>query len=87
MGPFDHATANPVLIIGNQYDPVTPYESAQHLASLMPNSRLLTMHGWGHSAFTNHSDCVARYLTSYLNDHQLPPAGTVCQQDHVPFTP
>jgi pimeloyl-ACP methyl ester carboxylesterase len=87
LGPFDHTTSNPVLIVGNTYDPVTPYESAQHLAALMPNSRLLTMNGWGHSAIANRSQCINQYETAYLLAHQLPPAGTVCEQDHVPFTP
>ncbi|MEM9651974.1 MAG: alpha/beta fold hydrolase, partial [Actinomycetota bacterium] len=37
-GPFDAETANPVLVVGNFYDPATRYEGAQTLRSLLPNS-------------------------------------------------
>jgi len=50
LGPFTAATANPVLVIGNQFDPATRYEGAVTVAGLLPNSRLLTLHGWGHGA-------------------------------------
>lgn len=86
-GPFDRPTANPVLIVGNQYDPVTSYTNAQKLAATMPDSRLLTEHGWGHASWNAPSQCINQYVASYLIDKQLPPAGTICQQDHVPFTP
>jgi pimeloyl-ACP methyl ester carboxylesterase len=85
MGPFNHNTANPVLVIGNQFDPATRYQGAVIASNLLPNSRLLTVHGWGHtSLFLSH--CADEVQTRYLVNLTLPAVGTVCQQDHVPFT-
>jgi pimeloyl-ACP methyl ester carboxylesterase len=41
-GPFNKHTSNPVLVIGNQFDPATRYQGAVTVAGLLPNSRLLT---------------------------------------------
>jgi len=83
-GPFTAQTANPVLVVGNYFDPATRYEGAQTVASLLPNSRLLSLNGWGHvSLFL--SQCVEQTVADYLLDGTLPPAGTVCQQDLTPF--
>ncbi|MDQ6817688.1 MAG: alpha/beta hydrolase [Actinomycetota bacterium] len=85
LGPFNHHTANPLLVIGNLYDPATRYAGALKLAALMPGSRLLTLHGWGHTSLLR-SQCIDQRMANYLIDVQLPPPGTVCQQDHIPFT-
>jgi pimeloyl-ACP methyl ester carboxylesterase len=84
MGPFNHLTSNPVLIVGNQFDPATPYENAVRLANLLPSSALLTVHGWGHtSRFL--SACADEAIARYLVDLTTPAPGTVCEQDAVPF--
>jgi pimeloyl-ACP methyl ester carboxylesterase len=84
MGPFDAETANPVLVVGNSFDPATRYEGAQIVADLLPNSTLLTMHGWGHvSIFL--SQCADGHVSHYLLTGETPPPGTVCEQDVVPF--
>jgi TAP-like protein len=85
LAPFDHHTADPVLVVGNMFDPATRYAGSVKVASLLPGSRLLTLHGWGHTSLFR-SSCVDGYIAGYLINHQLPPAGTVCEQDHVPFT-
>jgi pimeloyl-ACP methyl ester carboxylesterase len=85
-GPWNHATANPVLVIGNQFDPATRYQGAVTASNLLPSSRLLTVHGWGHTSLFL-SSCADAVQTRYLVDLALPPVGTVCEQDHVPFTP
>ena len=56
--PVDRATANPVLVVGNSFDPATPYQGAQKVADLLPNSTLLTYAGWGHTAFGSGNYCV-----------------------------
>jgi hypothetical protein len=85
MGPWTHATANPVLVIGNLFDPATRYQGAVIASNLLPNSRLLTVHGWGHTSLFI-STCADAVQTRYLVDLTLPSVGTVCEQDHVPFT-
>jgi pimeloyl-ACP methyl ester carboxylesterase len=83
-GPWNHATANPVLVVGNQFDPATPYAGAQTLASTLPGARLLTLRVWGHTSGSL-SSCADETITRYLVDGDLPPVGTVCVQDEVPF--
>jgi hypothetical protein len=41
--------------------------------------------GYGHTACLNPSTCAIIYLTAYFETGALPPAGTVCHQDFVPF--
>jgi pimeloyl-ACP methyl ester carboxylesterase len=84
-GPFNHTTANPVLVVGNTFDPATRYQGAVTVSNLLPNSRLLTLHGWGHTSLFL-SQCVDNALARYLVDVAVPPPGAVCEQDHVPFT-
>jgi pimeloyl-ACP methyl ester carboxylesterase len=86
VGPFNRPTANPVLVVGNTYDPATPYHGAVTVANLMPNSALLTVHGWGHASLFL-SACADEAITRYLVDLRTPAAGTVCEQDVVPFSP
>lgn len=84
IGPFTAYTANPVLVVGNYFDPATRYEGAQTVAGLLPNSRLISLNGWGHvSIFL--SQCMDQAVADYLLDGSLPPEGTVCDQDLTPF--
>ncbi len=84
-GAFTAATANPVLVVGNYWDPATPYQGAVTAAGLLPNSRLLSSDSWGHTAYGT-SDCVTGAVDAYLITGALPDAGTVCTGDLQPFT-
>src|SRR5262245_18962934 len=83
-GPFTRTTANPVLVVGNLFDPATPYHGAVTVDRLLPRSRLLTLAGWGHTSLFA-SSCVDAYVNAYLLTSRVPPEGTVCQPDVVPF--
>jgi len=83
-GPWNRSTAKPVLVVGNLFDPATRYQGAVTLDRLLPRSRLLTLAGWGHTALFA-SACVDGYVNRYLLTSRVPPAGTVCQPDVVPF--
>jgi pimeloyl-ACP methyl ester carboxylesterase len=86
IGPFNHVTAHPVLVIGEQFDPATRYESAVIVANLLPSSALLTIHGSGHSLFGSIlSSCANQVATRYLVSLAVPAPGTTCEQDFVPF--
>ena len=85
-GPWDRPTANPILVIGNTFDPETPLEGAVAMADELASARLLTVDGYGHSALLNPSRCASQYVSDYLIDGTLPPEGTVCPQDQPPFT-
>jgi pimeloyl-ACP methyl ester carboxylesterase len=86
VGPWNRPTANPVLVIGNLFDPATPYEGAVAMARELAHARLLTVDGYGHTAFLNPSTCAYDYVSRYVVDGTLPPPGTVCPQDQQPFT-
>jgi len=73
-----------VLVIGNQFDPATRYEGAATVAGLLPNSRLLTVHAWGHTSLFL-SQCAGAIVSQYFISGALPPSGTICEQDFVPF--
>ena len=85
MGPFTRRTANPVLVVGNHFDPATRYEGALIVDELLPRSALLSVHGWGHiSLFL--SQCADATVSRYLLTLATPPRGATCEQDVVPFT-
>jgi pimeloyl-ACP methyl ester carboxylesterase len=83
-GPWDRTTANPVLVVGNAFDPATPYHGAVTVDRLLPRSRLLTLDGWGHTSMFL-SACVDAHVNTYLLTTRVPPRGTVCEPDVVPF--
>jgi pimeloyl-ACP methyl ester carboxylesterase len=84
-GPFTHRTANPVLIIGNYWDPVTNYDNAVAASKLLPNSTLVSVDSWGHTAFTR-SACLDKAIENYLVTTAPPAQGTHCVGDYQPFT-
>jgi hypothetical protein len=84
LGPFNRSTANPVLVVGNQFDPATRYEGAVTVDQLLPKSSLLTVKGWGHTSLFL-SSCADQAVSHYLLDGTTPPVGTVCNQDFGPF--
>jgi pimeloyl-ACP methyl ester carboxylesterase len=83
-GPWNRTTANPVLVVGNRFDPATPYHGAVTVDRLLPRSRLLTLAGWGHTSLFA-SACVDAHVNTYLLTTRVPAKGTVCQPDVVPF--
>ncbi|KGM13451.1 alpha/beta hydrolase [Cellulomonas bogoriensis] len=84
-GPFTREPANPLLVVGNDWDPATPREGAEALAALQPGSRLLLSDNWGHTAYGT-SACATGAIDAYLIDLELPDEGTVCAGDVQPFT-
>jgi pimeloyl-ACP methyl ester carboxylesterase len=84
-GRWDHRTANPVLVIGNTFDPATPLRGAFAMSQALGRARLLTVDGYGHTALINPSACVNRHEARYFVSGVLPPKGTRCAQDGDPF--
>ena len=79
------STANPVLVVGNRFDPATRYEGALTVKGLLPNSGLLTVNGWGHTSLFL-SQCADTIVSTYLLTSSAP-ASTTCTQDFTPFAP
>jgi pimeloyl-ACP methyl ester carboxylesterase len=84
-GRWDHRTANPVLVIGNTFDPATPLRGAVAMQRALSRARLLTVDGYGHTALLNPSSCVDSYESRYFISGSLPPKGARCAQDGDPF--
>lgn len=84
-GPWNHPTANPILVLGNTGDPVTPYQASVAMSRDLAHARLLTIDGFGHTEFFNPSTCATNYEVNYLQTGALPPTGTVRPQDATPF--
>lgn len=84
VGPWDADTSDTVLVIGTRFDPATRYESAQTVSDLLPDSRLLTLEGYGHTSLAQ-SACVDTYVANYLVRGALPPEGATCASDVEPF--
>lgn len=86
QGPFDATTANPVLVIGNLYDPATRYEGAQTLRSILPNSALLTVDAPGHTSL-GISACAGFIVGQYFLDPTVAGAvdGVTCPAEFNAF--
>ena len=73
----ESTTAAPVLVVGTQGDPVTPYSGGVALVQAIgPSATLLTVSGGGHTAF-GRSPCVAEHVTLYLVELRVP-GGQAC---------
>jgi pimeloyl-ACP methyl ester carboxylesterase len=84
LGPFTKKSANPVLVIGNRWDPATRYEDAVSTSKILGNARLLSVSGWGHTSLFS-SQCADDTSSAYLVSGVLPAVGKVCKPDTVPF--
>lgn len=81
-GPYDTSTANPVLVIGNFYDPATRYEGAQTANGLLADSALLSVDEPGHTSL-GLSGCAGFFTGVYLEDTSAASAidGFVCPSE------
>ena len=75
--PITAPAAPPILVVGNTGDPVTPFESAQHVAATLEHGHLLTYRGAGHTTYGK-DQCADAHIDTYLLDLTLPAESTVC---------
>lgn len=84
-GPWRANTDNPVLVIGNYYDPATQYRFAQRMADELGYSRLLSVDAFGHCILGD-SAGVDAATADYLINLKVPAANQVFDPDVQPFT-
>jgi pimeloyl-ACP methyl ester carboxylesterase len=84
-GPWNRLTASTILVLGNTGDPITPYQSSVAMSRDLAKARLLTVRGYGHTEYDNPSTCATNDEVRYLLTGKLPPVGTNCPQNAVPF--
>ncbi len=85
LGPWNNPTP-PVLVVGNTFDPATPYSSSRRMAAELFDGHFLTVDGFGHTELLNPSRCAQDYIAAYLIDGTVPPDGSRCAQDYAPFS-
>ncbi|MFF8598101.1 alpha/beta hydrolase [Streptomyces sp. NPDC015232] len=83
-GPWNRRTANPVMVIGNTFDPATQYRFAQNMQRELGNSVLVTVDVIEHCA-VGRSKALNALVTSYLVDGVAPAPGQVLKPDLDPF--
>ncbi|KAG8722899.1 hypothetical protein FRC09_005503 [Ceratobasidium sp. 395] len=85
-GPFNRTLANPIIVIGNYYDPVTPLASAELVAGAFGKSAvLLKRNAYGHTSLGMRSTCTNDLISKYLNSNRLPQDGMECETDQTLF--
>ncbi|GAB1525263.1 hypothetical protein RhiTH_008421 [Rhizoctonia solani] len=78
-GPWNKKLANPILVIGTEGDPVTPYISAKKVADALGDSAvLIEQDDYGHLSMTMHSDCTVAALQDYFVNNKLPSQDKLC---------
>jgi pimeloyl-ACP methyl ester carboxylesterase len=82
-GDFHAQGAAPVLVVGSQGDPSTPYPGAVALAGLLDSGRLLTERSGPSSTHTSYfyNGCIRRKVDRYLLSLALPAAGSTCAEE------
>ncbi|KAI0743131.1 TAP-like protein-domain-containing protein [Daedaleopsis nitida] len=82
-GPFNKTLASRILVVGNTYDPVTPFWQAETLARRFGDrAALVRMDGFGHSSLAASSSCIRAVVRAYMVNGTLPEGqGTVCDVD------
>ncbi|KDQ21467.1 hypothetical protein BOTBODRAFT_25909 [Botryobasidium botryosum FD-172 SS1] len=85
-GPWNRTLANPILVIGNEADPITPFASAQVVADLLGNSAVIIQQDdFGHSSLAERSNCTIAVITQYFSHGKLPIEGSMCGTNQVLF--
>jgi hypothetical protein len=86
-GPWTATTENPILIIGNRYDPRTKFANSVQASRRLGNAVLITLQGYEHTSEADPSTCVDEAVTKYLVTTEAPPVGTICRPNRTPFDP
>jgi pimeloyl-ACP methyl ester carboxylesterase len=73
----DAAGSDPILVVGNAGDPVTPLPGAVDMAEGLDAGVLLTWQGQGHTAYPK-NDCINAAVNAYLIDLVAPLDGLTC---------
>ncbi|MTB88445.1 alpha/beta fold hydrolase [Aeromicrobium senzhongii] len=72
--------APPILVVGTNRDPATPYEWSVAMAEQLESGVLLTREGDGHTAYTSGNECIRKAVDAYFEDGTVPDDGTVCAE-------
>lgn len=77
--PVAASGAPPILVVGTEFDPATPYQWSQALADQLESGVLLSWRGAdGHTAYRNGSACIDDAIDTFLIEGVLPADGSDC---------
>jgi pimeloyl-ACP methyl ester carboxylesterase len=68
----------PVLVIGNEKDPVTMIEETEYLSEVLTGSRLVRVDADVHGSYASGNSCADRAVEDYLVRARLPRPGLEC---------
>ncbi|CCO32649.1 hypothetical protein BN14_06712 [Rhizoctonia solani AG-1 IB] len=79
-GPWNKTLSNPILVIGNEADPVTPYINAKSVADALGSSAVvIEQGGYGHPSLNMPSNCTISAIHKYLIHNELPKKDKFCE--------
>ncbi|KAH9886642.1 Alpha/Beta hydrolase protein [Cubamyces lactineus] len=85
QGPFNRSLQNKVLILGNTFDPLTPFADAEKVTTLLKDDAVLVrQNGFGHTTIADPSDCIVKLVSAYFVNETVPEVsagGVVCEVD------
>ncbi len=84
IGPWNRKTPNPVVVVGNYYDPATQYLFSQRMVKQLGNARLISVDSFGH-CILGRSAATDTAVARYLVDLVAPADGAVFQPNVQPF--
>ncbi|SES04268.1 alpha/beta hydrolase fold [Lentzea xinjiangensis] len=84
IGPWNRHTKNPIVVVGNYYDPATQYLFSQRMAKQLGNARLISVDSFGH-CILGRSAATDAAVARYLVDLVAPADGSVFQPNVQPF--
>jgi pimeloyl-ACP methyl ester carboxylesterase len=72
--------APPIVVVGTEYDPATPYKWSVNLADQLDSGVLVSwIGGDGHTAYYSGSKCVDQAVDDFLVDGTVPDDGLECK--------
>lgn len=71
----------PILVIGNERDPVTPLGDTEAMAGAFPSARFVSVDAEGHGALDNDNQCADQVIEDYLADGIPPDDHFDCRAD------
>ncbi|MFI9812079.1 alpha/beta hydrolase [Saccharothrix variisporea] len=83
-GPWNKRTKNPVVVVGNYYDPATQYKFSQRMTRELGNAVLLSVDSFGHCILGDSAGADTA-VTDYLVNLKTPAPGQVFQPNVQPF--
>lgn len=85
-GPWNHTLKNPIIVIGNKADPITPLPGAQYVAeSLGSSAYLVEQDDYGHTSLAEHSDCTLSIVAAFFNNGTYPTNDQFCSTNQPLF--